>query len=158
MARLDVNPADLQRAAENYAELQARATALGPHAAEEVQRIIATHGAIGYPLAVGVVAGLAQRQAALDAKAADFATYSQRFTEHAAAYTNQYHDNARRYHAPTELLDTAIAQAPPQHPPDGYIIWCTPATLGSGFICEFMGEDGGITWRHSPLDITGGMP
>ncbi|WP_139803398.1 hypothetical protein [Mycobacterium avium] len=43
-------------------------------------------------------------------------------------------------------------------PPAGYIIWCTPATAVPGFICEFLQSDGSIIWRHSPIDITGGMP
>ncbi|EUA65508.1 MULTISPECIES: hypothetical protein [Mycobacterium] len=43
-------------------------------------------------------------------------------------------------------------------PPGGYIIWCTPATAVPGFICEFLQSDGSIIWRHSPIDITGGMP
>ncbi|MGJ6127033.1 hypothetical protein QN239_31070 [Mycolicibacterium sp. Y3] len=50
-------------------------------------------------------------------------------------------------------LQTQLSQ-----PPSGTIIWCTPSTMGTGFICEYMGADGGITWRHSPLDVTGGMP
>lgn len=56
---------------------------------------------------------------------------------------------------------TALAVAPNQvalQPPAGYIIWCTPATLVPGFICEFLQSDGSIIWRHSPIDITGGMP
>lgn len=43
-------------------------------------------------------------------------------------------------------------------PPAGYIIWCTPSTMATGFICEFLQSDGSIIWRHSPIDITGGMP
>lgn len=43
-------------------------------------------------------------------------------------------------------------------PPVGYIIWCSPSTMTSGFICEFLQSDGSIIWRHSPIDITGGMP
>lgn len=42
----------------------------------------------------------------------------------------------------------------------GTIIWCSPATLGlgTGYICEHLQSDGSIIWRHSPIDITGGMP
>jgi hypothetical protein len=39
---------------------------------------------MGYPVAVGVAAGLARRQGPLEAKAAQFGQYSQRFHEHAA--------------------------------------------------------------------------
>ncbi|MCA2304859.1 DUF4226 domain-containing protein [Mycobacterium intracellulare] len=43
-------------------------------------------------------------------------------------------------------------------PHDGYIIWCTPSTTVGGYVCEFLQDDGSIIWRHSPIDITGGMP
>lgn len=43
-------------------------------------------------------------------------------------------------------------------PHAGYIIWCTPSTTVGGYICEFLQDDGSIIWRHSPVDITGGMP
>ncbi|MEE6140473.1 DUF4226 domain-containing protein [Mycobacterium sp. 050128] len=43
-------------------------------------------------------------------------------------------------------------------PHQGYIIWCTPSTTVDGYICEFLQDDGSIIWRHSPIDITGGMP
>lgn len=43
-------------------------------------------------------------------------------------------------------------------PHEGYIIWCTPSTTVGGYICEFLQDDGSIIWRHSPIDITGGMP
>jgi len=156
--KLNVELGDLNRAANDYAELQARAEAIGPRAIEEVHRIIATHGSMGYPVAVSVVTGLARRQAAVDAQAVRFGEHSRRFTEHAAAYTAQDHENALRYDAPAVMLDTAVAQTPHLVAPSGYIIWCTPADLVPGFICEFLGEDRGITWRHSPIDITGGMP
>jgi hypothetical protein len=156
--QLNVELGDLHRAAGDYAELQARAAAIGPRSVEEVQRIIATHGPVGYPVAVGVVTGLARRQAAVDAQAVRFGEHGRLLTEHAAAYAAQDHENALRYDAPADILDTAAAQVPHLMPPSGYIIWCTPADLVSGFICEFLGEDGGITWRHSPIDITGGMP
>lgn len=94
--KLDVNPADLTNASEQYAELQAAAAAIGPQAVDEVNRIIASHGAMGYPVAVGVVAGLARRQAMLEKKAADFGVYSTRFTEHAASYQTGDSDGAQR--------------------------------------------------------------
>lgn len=43
-------------------------------------------------------------------------------------------------------------------PHEGYIIWCSPSTTVGGYICEFLQDDGSIIWRHSPVDITGGMP
>ncbi|MDO2394822.1 type VII secretion target [Mycobacterium avium subsp. hominissuis] len=95
--KLDVNPADLHNAADEYAQLQAAAAAIGPQAVDEVNRIIATHGAMGYPVAVGVVAGLARRQAQLDRKAADFGRYAERFTEHAAEYQAGDREGAHMY-------------------------------------------------------------
>jgi len=89
MAELNVNPADLVRVADAYNELAARAAQISPQAAVEVQRIAETHGPMGYPTAVGITAGLAMREGALQAKVADFTTYAQRFTEHAATYTDE---------------------------------------------------------------------
>lgn len=95
--KLDVNPADLTNAAGEYADLQRQAAAIGPQALEEVNRIIATHGAMGYPVAVGVVAGLARKQARMDAQIAQFGVYSERFTEHRAAYEGQDSAGAAGY-------------------------------------------------------------
>lgn len=95
--KLDVNPADLINVSEQYAQLQTRVAAIGPQAVDEVNRVITTHGAMGYPMAVGVAAGLARRQAAVEAKAAQFGVYSRRFTEHAAAYVSEDEDGAGRY-------------------------------------------------------------
>lgn len=156
MAHLDVDPADLTRAAGDYAELQLRAAAIGPKAAEEVQRIIATHGAMGYPLAVGVVAGLARRQADLDTKAAHFGQYSQRFTEHAAAYRDQDLQNARNYDAPpATALDFG---GPGGHTPlpEGRVI-CSEINLG-GFACSEFLPGGMIYHWLSPADLTGHWP
>lgn len=85
-SELNVNPDQLQVVADQYVALQARTAAIGPLAAEEVQRVIATHGAMGYPVAVGVVSSLTHAQGDVEAKAADFGAYSRRFTEHAATY------------------------------------------------------------------------
>ena len=95
--KLDVNPADLHNVADQYAELQTAAAAIGPQAVDEVNRIIATHGAMGYPVAVGVVAGLARRQARVEGKAADFGVYAARFREHAATYQTGDLEGAARY-------------------------------------------------------------
>lgn len=96
MAELNVNPADLLRAANAYGELAARAAQISPQAATEVQRIAETHGPMGYPTAVGIAAGLARREGQLAAKVADFTSYSQRFTEHAATYESVDRDGAQR--------------------------------------------------------------
>ena len=95
--RLDANSADLNNVADQYAELQTAAAAIGPQAVDEVNRIIATHGAMGYPVAVGVVAGLARRQAQVEGKAVAFGRYAERFNEHAAAYISQDRDGAGGY-------------------------------------------------------------
>ncbi len=97
MSKLDVNPADLRNVADQYTQLQVVASAIGPQAADEVNRIIATHGQMGYPVAVGVVAGLARRQAQLEGKAADFGVYAERFEEHAAAYESGDQEGAEKY-------------------------------------------------------------
>ena len=89
-------PADLNNVSDQYAELQTAAAAISPQAVEEVNRIIASHGAMGYPVAVGVVAGLARRQARLQAQTAQFGVYSARFTEHAATYTTEDAEAAAR--------------------------------------------------------------
>lgn len=103
--RLDVNPADLRTAADLYAELQARAAAIGPHATAEIERVIATHGVMGYPVAVGMLANLSRRNASVLAKAAEFGLYSQRFIGHAGAYTAQDHEGAQGYDRAKEGVD-----------------------------------------------------
>ena len=99
VGKLNVNLLDLSRAADDYAELQTAAAAISPQAVDEVQRIIATHGPMGYPVAVGVVARLARRQGPLEAKAAQFGRYSQRFHEHAATYRSADQEAAQRFEA-----------------------------------------------------------
>ena len=94
--KLDVNPADLTNVADQYAQLQAAAASISPQAVDEVNRIIASHGPMGYPVAVGVIAGLARRQAQLERKATDFGVYATRFNEHAAAYQTGDLDGASR--------------------------------------------------------------
>ncbi|MDP7739219.1 type VII secretion target [Mycobacterium paragordonae] len=87
MAGVDVSPADLLGSADAYAALAARAALIAPQAVVEVQRIAESHGPMGYPTAVGVAAGLASREGSVTAKVADFGVYSQRLSEHAAAYS-----------------------------------------------------------------------
>ena len=116
MGELNVNPADLVRAAEGYSELAARAAMISRQAAVEVQRIARTHGPMGYPTAVGITAGLANAEGPLVAKAADFTTYSQRFTEHAGAYPATDAENAARYKAIDEELPNAHVGPRPTAP------------------------------------------
>ena len=135
--KLDVEPADLTRVAGEYAGLQAAASAIGPQAADEVNRIIASHGPMGYPVAVGVVAGLARRQAQVDAKAADFGVYSQRFEEHAEAYRDGDHQGAQRF----EALDFSEAAVPPDLDDDSGLP--LPAEgIGDGLACWIGTADG----------------
>lgn len=89
MADLNVRPDDLLKVADQYGDLAQRCAVISPRAVEEVTRILETHGPMGYPVAVGIAAGLGSREAQVAAKAADFAEYSTRFTEHAATYTSQ---------------------------------------------------------------------
>lgn len=95
--QLDVRPADLINVAGQYADLARQASAIGPLAVEEVNRIIASHGAMGYPVAVGVVASLARKQALVEAKVVDFGMYADRFSEHAATYRDQDSAGAAGY-------------------------------------------------------------
>ncbi|ORX13078.1 type VII secretion target [Mycobacterium xenopi] len=109
MAELNVNPGDLVRVADAYSELAARAALISPQAAVEAQRIAETHGPMGYPAAVGIVAGLAKAEGPVMTKVDDFQTYAQRFTEHAATYTDEDGQAAQRTKSidwPTDLPRT----------------------------------------------------
>ena len=76
MGLLNVNPADLYRAADDYTELAARTAQLPAQALAEIQRIAASHGPMGFPTALGIAAGMAAREAAVQAKAAQFRQYA----------------------------------------------------------------------------------
>ena len=89
MGQLNVNPTDLYKAADDYAELAARTAQLPAQAVAEIQRIAASHGPMGFPTAVGIAAGMAAREATVQAKAAQFQQYVDNFTGHAAAYIDQ---------------------------------------------------------------------
>lgn len=115
--RLNVNPADLLRAADAYGDLAARAAQISPQAAAEVQRISATHGPMGYPIAVGIAAGLAAREDRLQSKAADFAAYDARFREHAAAYTAEDEIAAQRLRSIKWANDFPEMHVGPTPPP-----------------------------------------
>ena len=121
MAELNVNPADLVRFADRYSELAARAAQISPQAAVEVQRIADTHGPMGFPTAVGIAAGLAKAEGPLQAKVADFNTYAQRMTEHAATYTQVDGQDAQRVQAvnfSTDLPGTGEGKDSPATPLD----------------------------------------
>jgi hypothetical protein len=125
---LNVHPSDLLNAADDYDTLAARAALISPQAAQEVQRIAATHGPMGYPVAVGVAAGLAKAETPLQAKTADFQTYSRRFTEHANTYRAADAEGAGLYRAvdvrtwkddPSTTTTTTPPPPPPKMPECG---------------------------------------
>jgi hypothetical protein len=97
MGELKVDPRDLLRVSESYRELGLRAQLISPQAATEVQRISESHGPMGYPTAVGIAAGMANAEGPLNAKVADFHEHAGRFEEHAATYSGQDQDNAKKY-------------------------------------------------------------
>ncbi len=160
MAHLDVNPGDLLGVADEYAELQARALAIGPRVVEEVERIIATHGAMGYPAALGIVVGLAREQAAVDMKAAHFGQYSQRFIEHAATYASEDLQAAKTYGALTDTpIDVPISGGGGSRPPvPSGRVRCTESEFGGGFRCSEYFPSGMIYHFLSAVDLTGDWP
>lgn len=91
---LDVRPEDLLNAADDYSQLAAQLKTLSPQAAAEVQRIIDTHGPMGYPAALGIAQSLAAHEGKIDAKSGDLLRNAQRLTEHARAYSGQDADLA----------------------------------------------------------------
>ena len=156
MAMLDVNPADLLRSAAAYSELASRVAELSPRAVAEVERIAATHGPMGFPAVAGIAAGMANAEGPLNAKVADFQTYSQRFTEHAATYVGEDREAASQYGT---VFDPAIPLSGngigPVPVPEGRVI-CTPM-LG-GFACSEFLPGGMIYHWLSPADLTGHWP
>jgi hypothetical protein len=100
VAELNVDPVDILKSADTYSDLASRGREISKQAADEVQRIADTHGPMGFPVAAGIAAGVANAEAPLNAKLADFEAYSQRFAEHAATYTTQDHEAAQQYDAP----------------------------------------------------------
>lgn len=131
MGEVNVTPASLLQTADAYNALATRATLIFPQAVTEIQRVIESHGPIGYPTAVGITAGLAVREGPLNAKINDFATYSQRFTEHAATYAREDNRAATRLKnipwpaslrefVPTSHVDP---KPPPPRPLSGWCCW-----------------------------------
>lgn len=116
MAELNVNPAELVRFADAYSELAHRAAQISPQAVTEVQRVMQTHGPMGYPTAVGIAAGLAKAEGPLQAKVADFNTYSQRFTEHSATYTKADQTGAQALDNQFRPVDNKDAANDPDQP------------------------------------------
>jgi len=97
MTQLNVQAGTLERMADQYKDLAARASMIGPRVADEVQRVVATHGPMGYPVAVGILRGMVPADQAATAKAADFGKHAERFTEHAAAYSSRDAEGAANY-------------------------------------------------------------
>lgn len=91
---LDVNPAELIAHASTYDTLAARAALIPPQAAAQAQAIIASHGVMGYPVAIGILTALAPAEARVIAKTTQFTTTGERFRSHAAAYAGQDADAA----------------------------------------------------------------
>jgi hypothetical protein len=121
MGHLNVNPAQLLATAVDYDELSVRTALLSPRATAEVQRIADSHGLIGYPTALGVAAALANAEQPVMTKAADFQTYSQHLTEHAATYTDQDERGARdlkaaEFHTDHPESNVGPRQPQPNHP------------------------------------------
>lgn len=83
---LNVNPADLIAAAGGYEALALRAQTISPQAVELVQKVIATHGPMGYSTAIGIIVGLLAKVEKVEGKSADFVQYGQRLTEHSVSY------------------------------------------------------------------------
>ena len=158
VGKLNVNLPALSRAADDYAELQTAAAAISPQAVDEVKRIIATHGPMGYPVAVGVVAGLARRQGPLESKAAQFGQYSQRFHEHAGTYSDADREAARRFEA-LDFTEGVIQPKPnddePSPPYPTLTCWIGTAD-GDTSVCsedatEYMYVEDG-TWKVRQVD------
>lgn len=116
VANLNVDPADLRTVAARYADLGIKASVISPRAVAEVQSIVNSHGVMGYPTAVGIAARLAREEQRVVAKTADFTQYSERFTEHAATYTAQDQDAAKRFKS-IDFPDAARPINPAPHDP-----------------------------------------
>ena len=107
---------------------------------EEVNRIIATHGPMGYPVAVGVVAGLARRQTQVNTKATQFGQYSERFDEHAATYLKQDRAGAEWLNAIgfPDVPDAIVAPTPPTDPielPPDVVCWIGDPNADAAAYC-----------------------
>ena len=111
MGHLDVNLADLLKISASYSELATRVAGIAPQVAAEVERVMSTHGPMGYPAATGIATGVGARQTPVVAKAADFVGHSTRFAEHSGTYQREDQAAAGRISA----LD--FKQNPPQFPP-----------------------------------------
>lgn len=157
VAQLNVNTADLLRAADTYTGLADRTSQISPQAHAEVQRITATHGPMGYPAAVGIATALANAEKPLNAKAVDFQTYSQRFTEHAATYTTEDREAAQRYRGPgPDMFAPANAVSGITLAASGgaVIVFCVPTP--GGFRCtNLFSDDRSVVVYPSPTDRTG---
>lgn len=98
---LKVNPADLHASADQYTALATQVAAISPDLVAQANQIIASHGAMGYPVAIGILRGLVAKETPLAAKADDFVTYATRFSEHANTYAGTDSEAASSYRPPT---------------------------------------------------------
>lgn len=101
MGQLNVNPADLVKAAGDYSDLSALTAQLSPKVAAEIQAIAASHGPMGHPIAVAIATGLSSQDKAVQSQGAQFAQHSERFTGHAATYTDADRAGAAKFDAIT---------------------------------------------------------
>ncbi|HLR99564.1 hypothetical protein H7J77_01555 [Mycolicibacillus parakoreensis] len=86
MGGLKVNPGDLIAVADAYAELSRRLPHRTARTVEEIQNVLATHGTMGYPVAVGIARATAPAASEVEALSGEFADYSQRFDDSAGQY------------------------------------------------------------------------
>ncbi len=112
---------------------------------------------MGFPIAAGVAAGLARREAPLLAKGTEFLTHAQRFREHAAAYVAEDAAGARRFAAYDSDLaesDAAALGSDVRLGGGAVIVWCSPLASG-GYRCTNLFENGGVVRYPSATDRTG---
>lgn len=112
MGHLDVNPADLLKVADGYAEHATRMGQVPPRLAEQLERVAATHGPMGFPAAFAIGQGIAAKAPEVAAKGADFVQYSQNFATHSGTYVSEDQAGAGRIQA------VDFKQAPPDKPGD----------------------------------------
>ncbi len=127
MGQLNVNPADLLKAASDYSDLAARAAQLPPQAIAQIQSIAASHGPMGYPTAVGITAGLATREPAVQSQAVQFGQYADRFTGHAATYIDADRAAAAKLDAIVFPQMHVDPKPPPTKPATPWVVCWLPS-------------------------------
>ncbi len=91
---VNVNPADLVAVADRYAELSRVARQAPARFVSQVGDVEASHGTMGYPVALGTLAAAAGAQPGLEELAERLSQYSQRFDDSASAYPDEDHTAA----------------------------------------------------------------